>query len=58
MVIKINPSFCPANHPCPVLGSCPVGAIIQVGYGVPSIDTEKCIDCGRCTKMCATFYED
>ena len=58
MVIKINPDFCPANHPCPVVRVCPVGAIYQEGYGVPKVDSEKCIDCGKCTRVCATFYED
>ncbi|MBN2411518.1 4Fe-4S binding protein [candidate division KSB1 bacterium] len=46
---------CPQNHPCPVLRSCPVGAISQHGYSAPVIDEEKCIDCGKCVKLCSVF---
>jgi len=27
---------------------CPVGAITQSGFGLPVIDPEKCIECGKC----------
>ncbi|MDD2563143.1 MAG: 4Fe-4S binding protein [Salinivirgaceae bacterium] len=54
--IKINPSFCPQDHNCPVISACPVGAIIQRSPNdVPTIDEEKCTGCGRCSKFCRTF---
>jgi Fe-S-cluster-containing hydrogenase component 2 len=31
---------------------CPVGAISQVGNGLPVIDEEKCINCGKCSMIC------
>jgi len=43
---------CPANHRCPLVSECPVGAIIQKGTGKPEIDPEKCIECGLCVKNC------
>jgi ferredoxin len=51
-MISINPDTCPQNHRCPLLRICPVGAISQDGYGLPVIDEEKCIVCGKCTKYC------
>lgn len=58
MVIKINPEFCPQNHRCPVISACPTGAISQIDFGLPIVDSEKCVDCGKCTKLCSTFYDD
>jgi len=58
MVIKVNPSFCPQNHPCPVVSACPIGAISQEGFGLPKVDNEKCTDCGKCTQLCSTFYKE
>ncbi|MDD3387362.1 MAG: 4Fe-4S binding protein [Prevotella sp.] len=31
---------------------CPVGAISQNGFGLPIIDDEKCIECGKCKRIC------
>jgi ferredoxin len=45
---------CPQNHPCPAVRSCPVGALKQVGTAAPTIDKEKCTDCGKCTHRCPT----
>jgi dissimilatory sulfite reductase (desulfoviridin) alpha/beta subunit len=54
-MIKINETFCPANHKCPVLKVCPHGAIIQNGFSAPKIIEEKCTNCGKCIKSCPTF---
>ncbi|MCU0847400.1 MAG: 4Fe-4S binding protein [Spirochaetes bacterium] len=50
-MINITES-CPANHRCPLVSECPVGAIIQNGTVKPEIDREKCIDCGLCVISC------
>jgi Fe-S-cluster-containing hydrogenase component 2 len=54
MTIKIVPARCPANHPCPAVRACPVDALTQVGYGVPTVNAQSCIDCGKCTRVCPT----
>jgi len=50
--MKINEHRCPANHPCPAVRVCPVKAISQKGFGLPSINTDVCINCGKCIKFC------
>jgi len=52
MALTISPLACPQNHRCPITMICPVGAISQNGYGLPVIDEEKCIECGKCVKQC------
>lgn len=52
MALTISPLACPQNHRCPIVPICPVGAISQNGYGLPVIDEEKCIECGKCVKQC------
>jgi Fe-S-cluster-containing hydrogenase component 2 len=52
MALTINSDTCPQNHSCPMLRVCPVGAISQDGYGLPIIDEEKCLECGKCTRYC------
>lgn len=52
MALTIDKNRCPQNHRCPLLTICPVGAITQEGYGLPKIDPDKCIECGRCIKFC------
>lgn len=52
MPLIIDKNYCPQNHHCPLLTICPVGAISQEGYGLPVIDADKCIDCGKCVKKC------
>lgn len=47
------PARCPQNHPCPLVRLCPVGAIAQRGFAAPTIDVDKCIDCGACSVSCA-----
>ncbi|NTV41363.1 MAG: 4Fe-4S binding protein [Candidatus Moranbacteria bacterium] len=50
--LKIDSKKCPQDHPCPLLGICPVGAISQVGYDLPRLDEEKCVSCGGCVVSC------
>ena len=52
MAVIIKKDRCPQNHPCPMVRSCPTGAIVQDGMNAPEIDEEKCIDCGKCVKGC------
>lgn len=52
MALTISPLACPQNHRCPLMNICPVGAITQDGIGLPVINQEKCIECGKCAKMC------
>jgi ferredoxin len=50
--MKVDPDKCPQNHPCPAISVCKVTAISQIGFGLPAIDNEKCIDCGKCVTFC------
>lgn len=44
---------CPANHPCPAVNVCPVDAIKQASpFDKPTIDQDKCIECGKCVNFC------
>ena len=52
MALVIDKNRCPQNHKCPMIVHCPVGAIEQQGYGLPIIDDQKCIQCGKCIKIC------
>jgi len=54
-MISVRAQRCPQNHPCPVVPRCPVGAIVQQGWGAPQIDRDVCTDCGACARMCSTF---
>lgn len=54
MKISVKEHRCPQNHPCPAVNVCPVGAIIQKGYGAPVIDEQKCIKCKKCLYVCPT----
>jgi Fe-S-cluster-containing hydrogenase component 2 len=60
MALKISGARCPQNHRCPLLVICPVGAISQQGNGLPVIDNDKCIECGKCTRSCGmgAVYND
>jgi Fe-S-cluster-containing hydrogenase component 2 len=31
---------------------CPVGAISQISVEAPSVDNDKCIECGKCVRFC------
>jgi Fe-S-cluster-containing hydrogenase component 2 len=52
MSIIVAEHRCPQNHPCPSVSYCPTGAIIQQGFNAPTIDEEKCVQCGKCLQMC------
>lgn len=52
MIYYIEPSICPQDHVCPLIGLCPVNAIQQNLNGLPVIDEEKCIKCGKCARRC------
>ena len=52
MTLTVNIPRCPQNHPCPMVRTCPVGAITQQGFKAPTIDQEKCIQCGKCLRGC------
>lgn len=55
-MIVVKEERCPKNHTCPVIRQCPVNAISQESpFHAPKIDKEKCIDCGKCVKLC--FYK-
>lgn len=49
MVIKER---CPHNHKCRAVKICPVGALIQNENGLPEVNYDKCIKCGKCAKLC------
>lgn len=52
MAYKIDPEKCPQNHKCVMVDVCPVEAITQVGFGLPVIDEDSCIECGACAEIC------
>ncbi len=54
-MIKVIKEFCPQNHFCPTKRICPVNAIKQNGFNAPTIDQDKCIDCGKCIRTCPAF---
>ena len=37
---------------CPLISICPQQAISQTGFGLPRIDSDKCIECGKCVRHC------
>jgi Fe-S-cluster-containing hydrogenase component 2 len=52
MQITVDKNLCPQNHKCPAIKVCPVQAMNQNGYELPTIDQEKCINCKKCVKVC------
>lgn len=52
MPILIDKNKCPQNHKCPALNVCPVQALSQENYNAPTVDIEKCLDCGACSNFC------
>ena len=48
MAVRIDPGLCPQNHRCPMIDVCPVEAISQEGFALPTVDPERCISCGQC----------
>ncbi|MDD2961552.1 MAG: 4Fe-4S binding protein [Muribaculaceae bacterium] len=53
MPLVVDKDRCPQSHRCPMISQCPVGAISQQGLGLPVIDADKCIECGKCKRICA-----
>ena len=51
-MVKLVSEKCPQNHSCPLVRVCPVGAIKQVGFNAPTIDSSKCINCLVCVRNC------
>jgi len=51
-MITIDKNKCPQNHRCPSIAVCPVGAITQNGFELPTINQELCIECGKCINFC------
>ena len=50
-MIVVDDRFCPQNHPCPAVASCPQGAIVQEDIlSAPRIDHDLCTECGVCSK--------
>lgn len=52
MPITVIQSKCPQNHPCPSVRVCPVGALVQDGNKAPTVDEDKCTECGACIDYC------
>ena len=52
MKLTIDKSRCPQNHICPSIAVCPTGALLQKGFSAPTVDQEKCIQCGKCVRFC------
>lgn len=53
----IDPNKCDRSVMCPARRSCPEKAITQerlglIKRGVAVVDSEKCVACGVCLKMC------
>jgi ferredoxin len=55
-MIITNPQFCPQNHACPAVRTCPEGAIVQDDiYSAPRVDQDLCTECGACSQTCRVF---
>ncbi len=55
-MIVVNDRFCPQNHPCPAVATCPQGAIVQDDFfSAPRIDHDLCTECGVCAGVCRVF---
>lgn len=48
----ISENVCPQDHLCPLVKACPVGAITQNQTGLPVINQQLCIRCGKCYANC------
>lgn len=52
MAIIIDNKRCPGNHTCPSVRVCPVNALVQQGYNVPTVIQDRCIECDKCVNYC------
>ncbi|MBN2517544.1 MAG: 4Fe-4S ferredoxin [Candidatus Altiarchaeota archaeon] len=43
-MIRVNPSLCPQDHPCPMIKRCPQGAISQKGFNAPGVGSGECAE--------------
>lgn len=53
-MLEVIKERCPQNHPCPAVRVCPVNALAQESFNAPTVDQDKCIDCGKCVRFCPT----
>ena len=51
-MIIVDKNLCPQNHKCPAIQVCPVNAISQIGFELPVVDNQVCIECQKCIKFC------
>jgi len=54
MAVIVFKDQCPQNHRCPAVRVCPAEALKQKASAAPEVDSEKCTDCGLCTRYCLT----
>ena len=52
MALIIDKNLCPQNHKCPAIAQCPVDALSQKSNGLPEVDADECIECGKCAEFC------
>lgn len=52
MPLVVDKMRCPQNHRCPMIAQCPVDAISQDGFGLPVIEVDVCVECGKCMMIC------
>ncbi len=52
MKLKVIKTRCPQDHKCPAIEVCPVDALSQKTVEAPTVDLEKCIECGKCVDVC------
>ena len=57
MIDALKSKKCSACTAC--AEACPVNAISMIkdeeGFSYPTVDMEKCIDCGKCDKVCPSI---
>jgi len=51
-MIKVIGERCPQDHACAAIWVCPVDALTQIKNGLPIVDNEKYIECGKCVRVC------
>lgn len=51
-MLKVIQERCPQDHKCPSLRVCPTEALNQEGFKAPTVNMEKCIECGKCVRFC------
>lgn len=52
MKLEVIKERCPQNHKCPSVRVCPVDALSQKTIEAPTVDQDKCIECGKCVQYC------